>query len=69
MSNIQELLDKEATLGNRRLLVHKQIKIMRGDSPRPCWGTDDCSTLMLIICPWRIDCDSREAEQWQEKHL
>jgi len=66
MNRTQELLDKEASLGNRRLLVHKQIKIARGDEPRPCWGLDDCSTLMLIHCPWRIDCDSHEAEKWQE---
>ena len=64
---VQELLDKEANLANRRHLVHKQIKIMRGTEPPRCWGIDDCSTQILSTCPWRIDCDSYEANHWQEK--
>ena len=53
--DIQELLDKEARLANERYVILKQIKLMRGDEPPHCWGQDDCSTLMLVRCPWRID--------------
>lgn len=67
MSEIQELLDKEANLGNRRILIHKQIKTARNPEPPICWGIDDCSTNILSKCPWRIDCDSHEAIKWQEK--
>ena len=66
MSEIQELLNKEANLANRRSLVHKQIIVLRGESPPVCWGMDDCSTNIMSQCPWRIDCDGYEAEQWQE---
>jgi hypothetical protein len=65
MSNIQELLDKEANLANRRYHVHQQIKVLRGEDPPVCWGNDDCSTNIMSQCPWRIDCDGYEAEQWQ----
>jgi hypothetical protein len=65
MSEIQTLLDKEANLANRRSLVHKQIVVLRGEDPPVCWGNDDCSTNILSQCPWRIDCDSPAAEQWQ----
>jgi hypothetical protein len=65
MTEIQVLLDKEANLANRRSLVHKQIVILRGDQPPVCWGNDDCSTQILSTCPWRIDCDSHTAEQYQ----
>jgi hypothetical protein len=65
MTQVQELLDKEASLANRRDLVHKQIKVLRGIHPPVCWGNDDCSTNIMSQCPWRIDCDSHEAESWQ----
>jgi hypothetical protein len=65
MTQIQELLDKEANLANRRDLVHKQIKVLRGTEPPVCWGMDDCSTNILSQCPWRIDCSSYAAEQFQ----
>ena len=51
---VQELLDKEANLANRRHLVHKQIKVMRGTEPPRCWGMDDCSTQILSTCPWAL---------------
>ena len=65
--NVQELLDKEATLANRRYHLHQQIKAARGDDIPLCWGLDDCSTEIMSRCPWRIDCDSFEAVHWQEK--
>ena len=68
MSEIQVLLDKEANLANRRDLVHKQIKVLRGTQPPVCWGNDDCSTQILSTCPWRIDCDGHEAETWQAQN-
>lgn len=56
--DIQKLLDKEARLGNERYEVVQQIKQLRGTEPPVCWGQDDCSTMMLVRCPWRIDCGS-----------
>ena len=69
MSNIQELLDKEANLANRRYHVLQQIKAARGDMPPRCWGQDDCSSSILIHCPWRIDCDSTDATQYQQSNF
>ena len=62
--NLQELLDKEATLANtgkaeskERMEIHTLIRIARDERYRPpCFGQDDCSTEMLMRCPWRIDC-------------
>ena len=56
MDTIQDLLDREAKLANERARTHNLIKIMRGTTPPPCHGHDDCSTMMLSMCPWRIDC-------------
>jgi len=67
MSTVQELLDKEANLANRRYHILQQIKAERGTEPPRCWGMDDCSTQIMSTCPWRIDCDSYEATHWQEK--
>lgn len=53
---IQQLLDEEADLGNKRYAIHQKIKEMRGDNPPRCYGEDDCSSSMLVVCPWRIDC-------------
>lgn len=64
MTHIQELLDKEAELSNRgqnndfRWMIHAEIKQLRGNEPPVCHGDDDCSTNMLMRCPWRIDCGS-----------
>jgi hypothetical protein len=62
-SAIQHLLDKEARLQNNgqgksfeRFMILQEIKAFRGDDPPPCWGEDDCSTSILVRCPWRIDC-------------
>lgn len=60
MIRIDELLKLEAGLANRLHAVREEIKRARGDQPPPCWGTDDCSTLMLSLCPWRIDCGDRK---------
>jgi hypothetical protein len=68
MTEIQTLLDKEASLANRRELIQKQIKVMRGESPPHCWGFDDCSTTLLSQCPWRIDCGEHESLVWQEQN-
>ena len=65
MATIQELLDKEAQLSNEghgksefRMIILEEIKSRRGSDAPPCWGEDDCSTMMLVRCPWRIDCGS-----------
>jgi hypothetical protein len=62
ISHIQKLLDKEATMANSgqdndfRKIIHIEIKQLRGNDSPSCWGEDDCSTNMLMRCPWRIDC-------------
>lgn len=54
--SIQDLLDREATVGNEQGRIHKRIKELRGNEAPVCWGEDDCSTSILSRCPWRIDC-------------
>lgn len=63
MTYIQELLNLEANLSNdgkkdsdEYRNAHIKIKELRGGEPPVCWGEDDCSTLILSQCPWRIDC-------------
>ena len=64
MSHMQDLLDQEARLANEgkadsieRQKILTAIRLMRDESLRPsCFGEDDCSTLMLIRCPWRNEC-------------
>ena len=63
MTTLQELLDQEARLSNEghgdsdfRKIIHEEIKARRGSEAPICWGQDDCSTNMLMRCPWRIDC-------------
>lgn len=53
---LQSLLDQEAELANKRYYILEQIKELRGSTPPACWGEDDCSTMILMRCPWRIDC-------------
>ena len=67
MKSIQDLLNEEARLSNigqgkseERKRLHVEIVLRRGDNIPPCWGEDDCSTYMLSICPWRIDCGPTE---------
>lgn len=66
VSLIQTLLNAEATIANSkpdaydkkvRKQIHIQIEALRGPAPG-CYGEDDCSTLMLSICPWRMTCGS-----------
>ena len=62
--DIQILLDREARLGNaglgksqERQEILTMIRLARDEAYRPsCFGEDDCSTNMLMRCPWRIDC-------------
>ena len=39
-----------------RKIIHEEIKVLRGNEAPICHGEDDCSTNMLMRCPWRIDC-------------
>ena len=68
MSDLQTLLDKQANLSNRHEMVVRQIIAMRGITPPRCWGMDDCSTIVLSQCPWRVDCDSYQAQKWQDEN-
>ena len=64
MTTLQELLDQEAELSNKgqgdslqRKKILTAIVLMRDESYRPvCYGEDDCSTLMLSQCAWRMSC-------------
>ena len=61
-TEMQILLDSEASLANAHSEIIELIKQKRGPSKNapPCWGTDDCSTAVLVGCPWRIDCGEYE---------
>lgn len=64
MTDMQDLLNREAILSNagqgdspERQQILTLIRLKRDDTWRPvCFGEDDCSTLMLSTCPWRMDC-------------
>lgn len=64
MIDIQDLLDREASLSNagkgdspERQELLTMIRLHRDDTKRPaCFGLDDCSTMLLMRCPWRMDC-------------
>ncbi len=65
MATIQQLLDQEAGLANSghersplRLIIWEEIRQRRGTEAPVCFGEDDCSTLILSQCPWRMDCGS-----------
>ncbi len=64
LSDMQELLNREARLGNEgkgdsveRQELLTMIRLKRDEQYRPtCFGEDDCSIETLCTCPWRIDC-------------
>lgn len=71
MTDIQTLLNEEAASSDAGdydevRKVHIMLKLKRGSTPPACWGFDDCSTRVLASCPWRIDCDSHAANEWQD---
>lgn len=60
---MQDWLNREAVLSNtgkgdskERMEIHTLIRLTRGSDQPGCFGHDDCSTLMLSTCPWRMDC-------------
>lgn len=62
MYTMQELLNKQTKDDSAEL--RQAIRAVRGDKPPVCWSEDDCSTLFLSTCPWRIDCGSKESVRW-----
>ena len=72
MTELQDLLNEEAMLSNtgrgnsrERAELHTVIRLKRSEFPQPhCFGEDDCSTLMLSKCPWRMDCGAEEYHNW-----
>jgi hypothetical protein len=72
MTKLQDLLDEEARLANNghddseeRKQIHTIIRLKRSEFPQPhCFGEDDCSTLMLSRCPWRMDCGAEPYYNW-----
>jgi hypothetical protein len=65
--DIQELLDLEANLDNTRRNIHRLIKDQRGPNPPACWGQDDCSAMILMRCPWRVDCGEQDSIVWMKR--
>jgi hypothetical protein len=62
LSELQKLLNEEAMLSNtghsnseERKKIHTIIRLKRTNQPR-CFGQDDCATVTLSMCPWRMDC-------------
>jgi hypothetical protein len=63
MATIQQLLDQECALANEgkgqhefRTIILAEIRQRRGTEAPVCFGEDDCSSLILSQCPWRMDC-------------
>ena len=61
---LQDWLNREAQLSyvgdgksEERMKIHTLIRMQRGPAPF-CLGDDDCSTLALSCCSWRMDCGS-----------
>jgi hypothetical protein len=65
VNELQDLLNEEAKLSNAGLgdSIERQkiltvIRLKREQPAPVCFGHDDCSTSMLSMCPWRMDCGS-----------
>jgi hypothetical protein len=66
ITHIQSLLNEEAKLSNKgmdkehpfRKIILAEIRQLRGTEAPVCFGEDDCSTLILSQCPFRMDCGS-----------
>jgi len=66
LTRIQELLNEEAKMANNgmdkehpfRKIILTEIRQLRGDVTPACFGEDDCSTHILSMCPFRMDCGS-----------
>lgn len=63
--SIQDLLNQEAKLSNagkgdseERQKILTVIRLKREQPAPHCFGEDDCSTMMLSRCAWRMDCGS-----------
>jgi hypothetical protein len=63
LSELQILLNEEARLsyigdgkGEERMKLHTLIRLKRLQPAPSCFGHDDCSSLILSACPWRMDC-------------
>lgn len=59
LKSLQDYLNEEAkmSLDDPRLPeLLLRIRELRGDKTPPCFGYDDCSTMALSMCPWRMDC-------------
>lgn len=62
--SVQDLLNEDAKLSNKgmgkehpfRKIILAEIRQRRGTVEPLCFGEDDCSTDMLVRCPWRMDC-------------
>ena len=66
---MQAMLDEQARLSNEGKketaeyqAVIRFIKDNRFHPAPLCWGDDDCSTHILSMCPWRIDCYEGDRE-------
>lgn len=64
LRELQKLLNEEALLSNsgqgdseERKKIHTLIRLKRTDQPS-CFGHDDCGSVTLSMCAWRMDCGS-----------
>ena len=72
MTELQDLPNQEALLANtgygdsdQRRHLHTIIRLVRDETNRPgCFGDDDCSTITLSQCPWRMDCGAEPYYNW-----
>lgn len=55
---LQTLLNAEAVIDDPRIRkqIVLQLEKLRGETPPTCFGDDDCSALILSMCPWRMTC-------------
>lgn len=54
---LQVLLDRrEECPPNDRAALDHRIRALRGTEPPRCYHQDDCTSLMLTMCAWRMDC-------------
>jgi len=53
---LQELVNQYNRKSNELFALKKQIVELRGTKPPSCFGEDDCSTEILVRCPWSLDC-------------
>lgn len=55
-SVLTRLLNAHAGASNAKRDLADVIRKLRGTESPVCYGLDDCSTHIMMACPWSIDC-------------